>query len=184
MSKPEANFVRFSLLRLGLVLFLAAACFTRLSAQGVTTISNGGFETPYDPLLEMGAGSTNLPGWTIEGDGLPVTLATVYYANTAYEGKQFLGFDNVYNSAITTPSDSISQTIPTSLGQTYAVTYAVMLPDDEVIFEAWATASDGGILSTNDYEVQGSATNGWALYQLFFTATTTNTTLEPVLNFC
>ncbi|HEY3853259.1 MAG TPA: DUF642 domain-containing protein [Verrucomicrobiae bacterium] len=166
MSKPRANFVQVSLLRLSLVLFLAVACFTKLSAQGVPVIVNGGFETFYDPYLVMGPGSPYLPGWTIEGKGLKVAYEK---ANPLpYEGKQYLSFNP--------PSAAISQTILTSVGQTYAVTYAVALPDGGV-FEAFATAGDGTLLSTNDYAVQGSETNGWALYQLYFAATTTNTTL-------
>jgi hypothetical protein len=163
---------------MGLVLFFAAACFTRLSAQGVTTISNGGFEVPYDPGLQMGAGSTNLPGWTVEGTGLPVTLVTTGpYGNSPYQGQQFLLFDA--QSASGVPSDSISQTISTTVGSPCTVTYALLLPDGGV-FEASAAASDGTVLSTNNYKVPGSETNDWALYQLFFTATTTNTTLTFV----
>jgi len=180
MSKLQVDFVQFALRGKGLVLFFAAACFTRLFAQGVTTISNGGFEMPEVQSLQIGAGSTDLPGWTVEGSGLPVTLVRTGYGVSPYQGQQFLLFDNGVNSANSEPSDSISQTIATSVGQTYAVTYAVVQPDSPGVFEASAVASDGSVLSTNDYAVQASEFYEWTLYQLFFTATTTNTTLTFV----
>jgi hypothetical protein len=168
------------LLRTSLFWMLATASFTSVHAQGVTTISNGGFEIPEVQSLQIAAGSTNLPGWTVEGSGLAVTLVRTGYGESPYQGQQFLLFDNGVDSANSEPSDSISQTIATTVGQTYAVTYAVVQPDSPGVFEASAVASDGSVLSTNDYAVQAAEFYEWTLYQLFFTATTTNTTLTFV----
>lgn len=175
MLKLEVDFLQFSLRRVGLVSFFAAAWFTRLFAQDVSVISNGGFELPQLPSESGQAfseGSTNvLPGWTI----LSYLVFLDNYTGGAYQGNQ--GNQYIFfNEGGMNFMGVMSQTFQTTLDQGYTVSFAVGGAGDAArgaTLAVTVSSADGSILSSSNCV----PIDGWIVYQMSFNATTTNTTL-------
>ena len=82
----------------------------------------------------------------------------------------------LFNGGNTTPGGSLAQTFTTTVGQYYAVSFAEAQNNPGTMsVTATAVALDNSLLASN-YCVPASP-GAWSLFQLNFTATTTNTTL-------
>lgn len=145
------------------------------SVSRADAFTNGSFEVPVlllDATLELPAGSTNLPGWTIGGAGGPVTLVNNI---DRLDGANYLNF----NSGDRSPGTWIAQTFDTAVGGDYKVTFYV-----------GRTGGGGGSISLTaslrsqslDLLAQTNAVppgHGYGnVQELLFTATSTTTTLE------
>ena len=172
MLKLEVDFLQFSLRRMGLVSFFAAAWFTRLFAQDVPVISNGGFELPQltsQSGQTFSEGSSNvLPGWTI----LSSLVVLDNNPSGAYQGNQYV----IFSAGGMNFLGVMSQTFPTTSGQSYPLSFAV-----GGAFDAARGATLGVTVSSGDGSILSSSNcvpiDGWIVYQMSFIATTTNTTL-------
>ncbi|MGA2543406.1 MAG: immunoglobulin domain-containing protein [Verrucomicrobiota bacterium] len=164
--------------------FSNAAGTATSTAATVTVIAgpfiNGGFELinnhaaiPVNNSVALTPGSTWLTGWTVSG---PVSADVSVQRGTGdglnpYDGQQWI----VLNAGNTMSGDSLSQTFLTTVGQPYAVTFAVgKAGTGNVSLTATAAAINGTLLASN-YCVPTSGV--WTVFGLGFTASTTNTTL-------
>jgi hypothetical protein len=156
----------------------ATTSVATLTVLGLPFI-NGSFEsishTPIAPAtsVALNTGDTWLTGWTVGGPGNGDVAVANGSADglTPYAGQQLI----VFNANDTTPGGSLSQTIDTTVGQYYTVTFAVgQVGSGNMSLTATAAATGNSFLASN-YCVPTAGT--WALFQLTFTATTSNTTL-------
>jgi hypothetical protein len=141
---------------------------------------NGSFELltnhaaiPSGGWAELTVGDTWLVGWTVGGPGndLGVVNGTVNGISPS-DGQQWISF----NGGNTPPGGSLSQTFLTTPGSNYGVSfYVYKTGSGNVSITATASAPGGALLASNYCAPTAGA---WTEYQMNFTATATNTTLE------
>ena len=149
---------------------LNAAPFTNGSFEIIS--NHAAIASNTSPVINPG--DTWLAGWTIGGPGggdISVANGTVNGLNP-YDGQQWIAF----NGNDTAPGGIVSQTFDTMVGQTSKVTFAVgMMGSGNVSLTATAIGSNNVLLASN-YCVPANS-GEWALFELDFTAVSTNTTL-------
>jgi hypothetical protein len=141
-----------SLLRL-----LLATCFLAPAGAQASTIqmvSNGGFETS-SVASGTWAITSSLAGWTAGALGVEVRN---HVAGDAYAGQRYVELDTTGNSWI-------SQTLATSAGSTYALSFAYA-PREGVAaasngIEVFWNGASKGIFTGN-----GGAGNAWNVYKM------------------
>jgi hypothetical protein len=161
--------------------FAAAFLIAGLAANA-SSFTNGSFEIiNHTPIASgngvvINPGDTWLTGWTVGGPGGGDVVVENGPGDSGtlnpYDGQQWITF-NANNSA---PGGSLSQTITTSVGQSYTVALAGgRAGAGSISLTATAVASDSTLLASN-YCVP--PTSGvWTVFQMVFTATTPSTTL-------
>jgi hypothetical protein len=129
-------------------------------------------------------GNTWLTGWTVSGTNGPdiyvmnATMLNIAGGIGPYDGQQWIDF----NGGDTRPGGILSQTFLTTVGQACAVSFAVQIPGSgsgDMSITATAVGSNNAVIASN-YCVpptRATTTSDWYLYQLNFTANSTNTTL-------
>jgi len=137
-------------------------------------VTNGSFETgthsgaPFDTLS---VGSTNLTGWTI-------TSGTIDWVNSYWQAKD--GSKSLDLSG--TGSGAISQTLATTIGKNYVVSFALSgNPDGGPAVKTLVVSATGGATTTYTFDT-GIAGNThadmkWAAKTYSFTATSASTVL-------
>jgi hypothetical protein len=110
---------------------MAGAGFGLSSARAANLVTNGSFETPVQAvggLEDFVGGSTDIPGWTVQG--VDVNVINQAYAEPANGmvafnsdvGAQCLDLTGYGNTG---PTNGVIQTIATTPGVTYNLTFAV-----------------------------------------------------------
>jgi len=168
------------------------AAGTATSAVATVTVNagpfiNGSFELvnnhaaiPSGNNAPLSPGDTWLTGWTAGGPGGDIFVWNGLMSGVVgpYDGQQWIDF----NGGNTPPGGILSQTFLTTVGQAYAVSFAVEIlgpGSGSMSLTATAIGSDNAVIASN-YCVpatHATTTNAWSLYSLAFTANSTNTTL-------
>jgi choice-of-anchor C domain-containing protein len=143
------------------------------SAQAATIV-NGSFETgtftggAFDTL---GAGNTNITGWTIGGAG-------VDWIGSHWQASN--GNRSVDMSALS--AGSLSQTLLTTIGQSYKLTFDLSgNPDGAPFPKQLNVAINGGTPTTFAFDTAGRSrpnNMGWLGQTYFFTATSASSVLS------
>ena len=159
----------------------ATTSTAELAVTGLAFV-NGSFEIINHAAISSGnsaalyPGDTWLTGWTVGGPGSgdlavqngPGDSGTL----NPYDGQQWI----IFNAGNTAPGGILSQSFTTTVGESYSVSFAVGRAGSGAIsLTATALAADSTVLASN-YCVP--PTSGvWTIFQMGFTALTTNTTL-------
>jgi len=108
----------------------AVVAFAVLGSSARADVVNGGFETTTPPvpaggLITVPAGGTGIAPWTVTGTDVLV-INTTYAEDgltfNAFEGRNALDITGNNNS---NPNNAISQTLATTAGQGYLLTFAL-----------------------------------------------------------
>jgi hypothetical protein len=153
--------------------------------------TNGSFELINNhAALTAGASvqiyptNTWLTGWTVGGTGdgdiyvMNGTMEDISGGIGPYDGQQWIDF----NGGNTPPGGILSQTFLTTPGQAYSVSFAVQIPGSgsgNMSITATVVGSNNAVIASNYCAppTRATTTSDWYLYQLPFTANSTNTTL-------
>ncbi len=151
-------------------------------------IINGGFENPAVPVggaTGFPAGSTALTGWTVTGTHVGV-LHTNYAESfqitfNSFAGAQALDITGAGNFG---PTCSVSQSVATTIGQEYKVSFEVgraMGNPNDTRYQTPSTIDlyiDGALASNNTNSNLGTlGTVDWKHFDVTFTATTSLTNI-------
>jgi hypothetical protein len=166
------------------------ALFSNVGGSATTSVANlavlglpfvnGSFESinnhaaiPAGTGAALHIGDTWLTGWTVGGsasDQIGVCNGT-QGSFAPYDGQQ----DVWFNTGNSPSGGNLSQTFTTTVGQSYAVTFALnQNGSGNMSLTATAVSVNGALLASN-YCV--STYDEWTLFNLPFTAISTNTTL-------
>lgn len=149
-------------------------------SQANDLITNGSFESglfqvnhPGDVTETLGVGSTAMTGWTVESGSLAWIGPSNPFSLTASQGSYFLDLTDYRSSA---PWGGVSQTISTTVGQTYLLSFDLgSSPTYGVPDSIQATAGSASSIFTSTFT---SGTNNWQTEYLNFTATAATTTIS------
>jgi sugar lactone lactonase YvrE len=152
--------------------------------ESTNLIENGSFEFGYftdnhgnDNAMSLFPGGTSIFDWTVTGPGSD--LAWIGPDNdlglTAADGSYFLDLTGYHNSP---PWNGVSQTIPTTVGQTYHVSYEIGYSSgyDGSTMPQVAVSVTGMPTFTNSFS--GSGVNSWETFAFSFTAIASQTTIS------
>jgi len=147
-----------------------------LPLSPTATLINGSFEmSPITANIVLTNGSTLVSGWSVGSTG-PLSFVTgPSFGVPPLDGNQMLEF----NSGNTLAGDTVSQTFPTTPGQSYVVSFNVARTPagtgGSVSLRGSVTSATGQTLGTLDGFAPSS---GWSAAQTFsFAATTPTSTL-------
>jgi hypothetical protein len=158
------------------------------SAPAVLSIAgrpflNGSFEFITSAPIASGAGEVLDPGdqwlvgWTAGGPaGAIAVINGPGDFMGPYDGQQWVIFDGGNTPA----GGSLSQTFDTPVGHTFNVTLFAAAPGySSASIRATATSCDGNVLSSSQFFIASPSyvPPSWAPFTIYFTATSTNTTL-------
>lgn len=153
-------------------------------AQSQNLLENGSFET--GPFVNQGggfmllaAGATNIAGWTVISDQLAWGRATNSDFITPAEGIFFLDLQGP--SLFGSPYGGVAQSIATTNGQTYLLSFALgtqqAIANDRGPVSAMASAA--GNSQTFNFAPTGSGVQ-WGQFGFYFVATNTSTTISII----
>jgi hypothetical protein len=149
-------------------------------------ITNGSFELGTNPPAfgtsgsSLGAGSTNLTGWTISGgsifDGLGwLPNGNPFGPNTPF-GNYFLDLTGYLDQK---PYYGVSQAINTVVGQQYVLTFDLGVDQDNLLYSGpISVLAQAGSTSQTFLDNPGGTGSIWTDFTLNFTATSTSTTIS------
>jgi choice-of-anchor C domain-containing protein len=158
---------------------MTAAAMLAGSAQAATIV-NGSFEIGVNPpttsFTTLGAGNTDLTGWSIGGGGIDWIGAYWQASN---------GVRSLDMTAIT--AGSISQTLSTVIGQRYVVTFDLAGnpdPNGGPTLKSLDVTVNGLDLVNYTFDTTGFSTSnmGWESKSYSFVATSTSSTLAFTSN--
>jgi hypothetical protein len=145
-------------------------------------IVNGSFEFPLVPAAfytNFPSGSTSITGWTVVGVDSAVVDRNFQNGGITFQsqdGNQWLDLAGITSNSM---SSGVSQTIATTVDQSYEVSFYVgSATNNSIYFPATVRLSIGGGTPVNYFNP--SAPNNqldWRRFAVNFTATTTTTTL-------
>lgn len=164
----------------------ALAC---LPAAAGNLLTNGSFENTNNTFVNSGDGgmllnngSTAIPGWTVVTPGPSTNVAWVTVPNPYNEGTGTV--DGSFDVDLTGYSDAspfggVEQTITTTAGANYSLTYLLMEIAGDSLFGGPVSviASAGATTSTCSYNPPGSG-NMATVCMLNFTAAGTSTLIQ------
>jgi hypothetical protein len=149
-------------------------------------LTNGSFESvayPSNHIASLSAGTTNLPGWVLQGTGSGSIMnkapflpgwGCLLYSFTASDGKQFF---QINNSALT-----LSQSFATEPGEIYEVAFSGSFfldspaqIDPQIIAQVFST--NNAVLGALSASVPGPLPS-WVSFRFRFAATAPISTLQ------
>ena len=141
------------------------------STAGATTIINGSFEQGPNGsgFVELGGGSTAIPGWTVAGNS--IDYITTYWQ--AADGSRSLDLSG-------SDSGSVFQTLATTAGQKYTVTFDMAgNPDGAPVTKELSVDAGAGTAQDYAFDTTGATHNamGWTPETYTFTASGASTVL-------
>jgi choice-of-anchor C domain-containing protein len=152
----------------------SAAALAIAGSAGAATITNGGFVGPNPPnggFVQVDAGSSVIPGWT-------VSSGNVDWIQGLWQSADGDGFSIDLNGSA---PGAISQTIATEVGKAYELTFDMSGNPDNGSDVRLILANTGGSASVFTYDLSvppNSHTNmNWTPESLKFTAIDTSTTI-------
>lgn len=152
---------------LGLVLGMSAPAM----ADGPNLVKNGNFSTPH---VASNATLTSLPDWTLNNGQSELIGGALYtMPSGSASGTQAVDLNPVGTS-------SIEQAVPTTVGKTYTLTYAVagnMGGGGRVPVKTGAVSVSGATPQSFSFDITGhtASSPGWLVKSLTFTATVPST---------
>ncbi len=168
-----------------LKLAVAAIAILATSAHAATLLTNGSFETPVVPagtFLSFGVGSSAITGWVVVGPAgtsvSPVsgTFSQNGVAFTAQDGIQWLDLTGFNINS----TEGVSQTVGTTIGNRYQLSYFVGNTTGGGIFGTTSTVnvSVNGVPTFSDTNSTVSpAAQNWQQFTHTFVATGASTIL-------
>lgn len=154
------------------VLFASLAALPAAHANLLTngSFESGAFVNQNNDTMSLGVGSNVITGWTVITDTTAWIGPTNPFGLTASDGSYFLDLTNYQRGG---PFAGMTQTIATTPGQTYALTF------DLGGSNVWGrpdslTASAAGTSATFTTPISGT-NNDWYHETMQFTATSTST---------
>jgi hypothetical protein len=176
MMSPKILFI------IGSLLFIGAGW---LPAQEL--VVNGSFENSSNTFVADGnesmslpAGSVVIPGWTTtNAELLWISNSNPFGPTTPY-GEFFLDFTGYHDSY---PYGGVTQTLSTTPGQTYAVSFSLGQYQEKSIYSGplSATAYAGvGVTSNITFTPNTGGANQWSNFQMNFTAQSDTTTISLI----
>jgi Protein of unknown function (DUF642)/PEP-CTERM motif len=165
------------------VLAVAALLAAPAAGEAANLLTNGSFEDitnfsdnhPGDDTTVLAVGDTSMPGWTVVGtDGLAWIGPTNPFLLSAADGQYFLDLTGYTSQE---PSGGVSQTIATTPGTNYELTFALG-SDGGYGLPSAITVSTGAATQTFTSTLTGS--NNWESETMDFTATGPSTTISLI----
>ena len=150
------------------------------AAQAQELITNGSFENPSATFANNGqgymtlaSGSTTIPGWTVTNDSLAWVINGIPFGIATPFGSFFLDLTGTHDNS---SFAGMSQTIPTSPGQTYRVSVSLGADQDVQAYSGQKSVSviAGGSNATFVFDPTGSG-NQWGTFTFDFVATSSAT---------
>lgn len=142
------------------------------SFAAVNLVSNGGFESSviFSQWLTLNAGSTTLTGWTISSGSIEILRNTYWQPSEGFQSVDTSG-DN---------SGKIQQTIATSPGTTYRLTFDLAGNPDAGPTVKTLQVGFGGSLQTFTFDTTGASVSDmrWSTRSWDFTATSLSSSLS------
>lgn len=164
-------------LRTGLRLLCAVLAWSAMSLQAAQTVSvdNGSFELPSVPFggfQSLVPGSTDLVGWTILGEDVAVVSGGFSQGGITFQaqdGNQWLDLSGVSSNS---KSNGVSQSIATTAGQTYQLSFQVGSASDGLDFfpSTVDLSIDGGARSSYSNPTAPSDALNWRRFTTTFVA--------------
>jgi Protein of unknown function (DUF642) len=170
--------------------FLSMAAVSALFAAApmarANLLTNGDFETGVTPPQTNGnqqtipAGSTNITGWTATGgpgsDGIAWLANGNQFGVSSESGVDFLDLTGLRDTA---PYFGVSQSIPTTIGQTYTLSFFIGVDNSNGLFTGpVGVSASAGATSQTFSNINPTGTgNIWTPESLNFTATGTSTAI-------
>jgi len=161
------------------VVSLVAPMLLANRAQATLLVTNGSFEdsanfvSPGNDTMSLAVGSTTMPGWTVAGsESLAWIGSSNPYGLSASAGSYFL---DLTGYSIGAPFSGVTQTIATSSGSTYQLSFDLGSSSLYGIPSA-ITASAAAASQTFTSTLTG--TNSWETETLLFTATGATTAIS------
>ena len=163
-----------------LVVYLVLMAATPVLAANL--IVNGSFENPTVPsgsYINYLGGSTAITGWTVVGVDSSLVSGTFMQSGITFEaqdGTQWIDLAGVTSNSMTS---GVTQNIPTTIGQSYVVTFYVgSTTDNSIFFPATVDLSiNGGARVHYTNPNPGTGMLNWELFTVNFTATSGTTNL-------
>jgi hypothetical protein len=171
--------MRAMFLTMAIVLGAASAAFA-----GSNLINDGGFEHPKPPpggVTEYNPGDT-MGAWTVTGTGNVSINSTTQAAGPAWRGAAFLDLTGNCDCG---PGAGVAQTIATTPGATYILTFRVgTLDEDSPIMDPRSTVQvyQGStlLITAENKKIRTFDGQSWKRFNVLFTATDAQTTLTFV----
>jgi choice-of-anchor C domain-containing protein len=168
-------------IRVAVALSLVAAALTAISvttwakAADVNLVVNGSFEDPSvwqtSPVTEYAAGATDMPGWTVGGNGVDLVGETYWNAEDGDQSLDLAG----------PAPGSVTQTVATAPGAIYTLTwYMAGNTNCGQAIKTMDVSWDGTLVDAPSFDDSGDSNTsmGWVELQLNVTATSASSTLE------
>lgn len=152
---------------LGLIVGMSAPAM----ADGPNLVINGNFSAPH---TDNNSTLTSLPGWTLNNGQAELIGGSLYgMPSGSAAGTQALDLNP-------TGTSSIQQAVPTTVGKTYTLTYAVagnMGGGGTIPVKTGAVSVSGASPQSFSFDIAGhtTASPGWVVKSLTFTATVPST---------
>jgi choice-of-anchor C domain-containing protein len=173
--------LRRPVIRVAAALLLAAAALTVIPAvtgaraADANLIVNGSFEDPSvwqtSAVTEYAAGATDMPGWTVGGNGVDLVGETYWNAE---DGDQSLDLSG-------TAPGSVTQAVTTTPGANYTLTwYMAGNTNCGQAIKTMDVSWDGTVVDSPSFDDSGDSgtSMGWVELQLNVTAASASSTLE------
>jgi len=146
---------------------LNANLLTNGSFEQGTFVVNGGAATDI-----LNLGSTSITGWTVSADQLAWIDTNNPWGLSAQDGNRFLDFTALLTGA---PFGGISQTIPTTPGQQYNLSFYLGTYTQRWGGPPVSILAQAGTTSQNFTVSTPSTASSWFPFSMLFTATSAST---------
>jgi len=151
-----------------------AAPGTAVTVAPANLITNGSFESPEiwqaNSFVEYDAGSTAMPGWTVETGSVDLTGSGYWEAENGNQSVDLSG----------SSSGSIQQTVTTKPGQAYTLTwYIAGNTNCGQVVKTMQVSWDGTVIDSPEFDTAGYSNTdmGWTQLEIYVTATGTSSTV-------
>lgn len=159
--------------------------FAGTTARAANLISNGGFETPIVPVggfTNFLTGSTAITGWTVVGPEASIVntnFVSLGLSFPAEEGIQWLDLTGDVSNTV----EGVEQTVATTPGTTYNLSYFVGNQDDPNVPSYGTTSTvnvlvNGSLLTTSTNSNSTGTVQNWEQFQTSFVASSSSTVIE------
>lgn len=160
--------------------------FAFVASAKANLVANGSFESgafgnPPNSYTSLAPGSTDITGWTVFSDQIAWIDNGNSFTLSAQDGAKFLDLQDPGASGA--PYGGVTQTIPTTIGQPYRLTFYIgalesNTPDPDLGGPVTIQASAGATSMSFTFTPPANSGMQWMPFDLDFTATSSSTAIS------